>query len=131
MIHGCGDCNTNCIQIKDQKILQFDLDSGWCIGHVKYDEYVDAENLGWIDVTLVRREPLHKGEKGEWIRLGHLMRTMDHPWSEWFKCPFCGHEQYTVGLDFLPKICYNCQAELEYDRRKKLDLLSEEEGAEP
>ena len=30
---------------------------------------------------------------GEWIALGHQIGMFKHPWSEDYKCPFCGYEQ--------------------------------------
>ena len=54
---------------------------------------------------------------GEWECLGHLMRTLDHPLSIWFKCSECGYEYYWLFSGF-PKECPGCRARM--DRRSEM-----------
>lgn len=64
-----------------------------------------------------KEEDMGNREKvGEWIALGHQSGMFKHPWSEDYKCPFCGYEQYTL-LTEPPNRCPICLAHL----RKKID----------
>ena len=56
MIYGCGDYNTNRIELpKGKKLLEIDLASGWCIGQVEFDEKKRVEDIDEIYVRFVRR----------------------------------------------------------------------------
>lgn len=38
MIYGCGDFNTNRVKVSNELVFNIDLNSGWCIGQVEFDE---------------------------------------------------------------------------------------------
>ena len=65
----------------------------------------------YCDADMRNQKKENEGAHGEWISLGHRMGPMKHPWSEDYKCPFCGYEQYTV-LSYPPESCPRCGAKL-------------------
>ena len=38
MIYGCYDLRTNAVQVSDELVFSINLNSGWCIGQVEFDE---------------------------------------------------------------------------------------------
>ena len=46
-----------------------------------------------------------------WIPLGHRPGFCKHPYSEDYKCPVCGYEQYTIYM-MPPKRCPRCNSEM-------------------
>lgn len=58
---------------------------------------------------------------GEWIPLGHRSGYLKHPWSEDFKCPFCGYEQYTLMMD-PPNRCPKCWASLKLKKENETEV---------
>lgn len=66
----------------------------------------------WVLEAWQKEQGLDNSDKsGAWIPLGHRSGTLSHPWSEDFKCPFCGYEAYTI-LTLPPERCPRCHAKL-------------------
>lgn len=60
-------------------------------------------------LRMMMEKPEPDGE-AEWINLGHRIEPFAHPYSEYWKCSRCGHEQYVIGI--IPDICPNCHAKM-------------------
>lgn len=48
----------------------------------------------------------------KWIPLGHRSGFLKHPYSEDFKCSYCGYEEYTIFMP-PPKMCPHCHAQMD------------------
>jgi len=67
----------------------------------------------FFEVVLKEKVIPHSDECGKWISLGHRSGLFKHPYSVDFKCPFCGYEEYSVPMLWIPENCMRCGAKLE------------------
>lgn len=62
---------------------------------------------------------------GEWINIGHVSGLFSHPYSETYKCNYCGYEHYTVFM-VPPGHCPHCGTRMKNGRRES-DLIEDNE----
>lgn len=71
----------------------------------------EAPVVDAIPVVQFGEKKKFSDKNGKWIPLGHIIGSMNHPWSEYFKCSLCGYEHYTL-FDLPPDECPNCGAKM-------------------